>query len=138
MESRDHALMTAEKIADIAGRLNINVIYKSSFDKANRTSIDTPRGLGMDKALKIFDEIKSTFKMPVLTDVHDASQCAELSDVIDVLQIPAFLCRQTNFIQRVAATNKPVNIKKGQFLAPWEMKHVVAKAKAALLRSIQF
>lgn len=128
MESRDHALMTAEKIADIAGRLNINVIYKSSFDKANRTSIDTPRGLGMDKALKIFDEIKSTFKMPVLTDVHDASQCAELSDVIDVLQIPAFLCRQTDLVVAAAKTGCVLNIKKGQFLAPWDMKNVINKA----------
>lgn len=128
MESRDHALMTAEKIKIITDKLNIPVIYKTSFDKANRTSVNTPRGLGIDKALAIFQEIKDTFNMPVLTDVHEASQCAMLSNVIDVLQIPAFLCRQTDLIIAAAQTGCVLNIKKGQFLAPWDMKHVIAKA----------
>ncbi len=131
MESRDHALMTAEKIKTITDKLNIPVIYKTSFDKANRTSINTERGLGMDKALPIFQEIKDTFQMPVLTDVHEASQCELLSSVIDVLQIPAFLCRQTDLIVAAAKTGCVLNIKKGQFLAPWDMKNVVAKAVAS-------
>ena len=131
MESRDHALMTAEKIKNITDKLGIPVIYKTSFDKANRTSINTQRGLGMDKALPIFQEIKDTFNMPVLTDVHEASQCNDLKDVIDVLQIPAFLCRQTDLIIAAAQTGCVLNIKKGQFLAPWDMKNVVAKAVAS-------
>ncbi len=131
MESRDHALMTAEKIKLITDKLNIPVIYKTSFDKANRTSINTERGLGMDKALPIFQEIKDTFNMPVLTDVHEASQCQALSSVIDVLQIPAFLCRQTDLVVAAAQTGCVLNIKKGQFLAPWDMKNVIAKAVAS-------
>ncbi len=131
MESRDHALMTAEKIKIITDKLNIPVIYKTSFDKANRTSINTERGLGMDKALPIFQEIKDTFNMPVLTDVHEASQCQALSSVIDVLQIPAFLCRQTDLVVVAAQTGCVLNIKKGQFLAPWDMKNVIAKAVAS-------
>lgn len=131
MQSRDHALMTAEKIKSICDRLGIGVIYKTSFDKANRTSINTPRGLGIDKALPIFDEIKQIFNMPVLTDVHEASQCKELSCVIDILQIPAFLCRQTDLITAAAQTGCVLNIKKGQFLAPWDMKNVIAKAVAS-------
>lgn len=131
MESRVHALMTAEKIKTITDKLNIPVIYKTSFDKANRTSINTERGLGMDKALPIFQEIKDTFNMPVLTDVHDASQCQVLSSVIDVLQIPAFLCRQTDLVVAAAQTGCVLNIKKGQFLAPWDMKNVIAKAVAS-------
>lgn len=131
MESRDHALMTAEKIKIITDKLKIPVIYKTSFDKANRTSIHTARGLGMDKALPIFQEIKDTFNMPVLTDVHEASQCQALSSVIDVLQIPAFLCRQTDLVVAAAKTGCVLNIKKGQFLAPWDMKNVVAKAVAS-------
>lgn len=130
MENRDHALMTAEKIKTITDKLGIPVIYKTSFDKANRTSLKTERGLGIDKALPIFQEIKDTFKMPVLTDVHEASQCDLLKDVIDVLQIPAFLCRQTDLIVAAAQTGCVLNIKKGQFLAPWDMKNVVAKAVA--------
>jgi len=128
MQSRDHALMTAEKIKIITDKLNIPVIYKSSFDKANRTSLKTERGLGIDKALPIFQEIKETFQMPVLTDVHEAYQCHLLKDVIDVLQIPAFLCRQTDLIVAAAETDCILNIKKGQFLAPWDMKNVIAKA----------
>jgi 2-dehydro-3-deoxyphosphooctonate aldolase (KDO 8-P synthase) len=131
MESRDHALMTAEKIKNITDKLNIPVIYKTSFDKANRTSINTERGLGMDKALPIFQEIKDTFNMPVLTDVHEVSQCQALSSVIDVLQIPAFLCRQTDLVAAAAQTGCVLNIKKGQFLAPWDMKNVISKAVAS-------
>jgi 2-dehydro-3-deoxyphosphooctonate aldolase (KDO 8-P synthase) len=128
MQSRDHALMTAERIKIITDRLKIPVIYKTSFDKANRTSLKTERGLGIDKALPIFQEIKDTFQMPVLTDVHDAYQCPLLENVIDVLQIPAFLCRQTDLIIAAAQTGCVLNIKKGQFLAPWDMKNVIAKA----------
>jgi 2-dehydro-3-deoxyphosphooctonate aldolase (KDO 8-P synthase) len=128
MENRDHAMMTAEKIKTITDKLNIPVIYKTSFDKANRTSLNTQRGLGIEKALPIFQEIKNTFNMPVLTDVHEASQCAALSEVIDVLQIPAFLCRQTDLIIAASQTGCVLNIKKGQFLAPWDMKNVVSKA----------
>ena len=128
MQSRDHALMTAEKIKNITTKLDIPVIYKSSFDKANRTSLKTARGLGIDEALPIFAEIKDTFNMPVLTDVHDASQCDALANVIDILQIPAFLCRQTDLVVAAAKTGRILNIKKGQFLAPWDMKNVVDKA----------
>lgn len=128
MQSRDHALMTAEKIKNITAKLDIPVIYKSSFDKANRTSLDTQRGLGINEALPIFAEIKDIFNMPVLTDVHDAHQCDALADVIDVLQIPAFLCRQTDLVVAAAKTGRILNIKKGQFLAPWDMKNVVNKA----------
>ena len=128
MESRDHALMTAEKIKIITDKLNIPVVYKTSFDKANRTSINTKRGLGMEKALPIFEEVKKTFNMPVLTDVHEAAQCADLAEVIDILQIPAFLCRQTDLVVAAAQTGCILNIKKGQFLAPWDMKNVLNKA----------
>ncbi|MFT6072775.1 MAG: 2-dehydro-3-deoxyphosphooctonate aldolase (KDO 8-P synthase) [Alphaproteobacteria bacterium] len=128
MQSRDHALMTAEKIKIITDKLNIPVIYKTSFDKANRTSLKTERGLGIEKALPIFQEIKDQFNMPVLTDVHDANQCDTLKDVIDVLQIPAFLCRQTDLVVAAAQSGCVLNIKKGQFLAPWDMKNVIAKA----------
>ena len=127
MESREHALMMASRLKDICQRLNIGLIYKSSFDKANRTSLKGTRGLGLEKSLAVFSEIKSTFGLPVLTDVHDAAQCAVLAPVIDVLQIPAFLCRQTDLLVAAAKTNRVVNIKKGQFLAPWDMKNVAAK-----------
>lgn len=128
MENRDHAMMMAEKIKQITDDLNIPVIYKTSFDKANRTSIHTPRGLGIDKALPIFQEIKTQFQMPVLTDIHEVNQCEALKDVIDVLQIPAFLCRQTDLVVAAAKTGCVLNIKKGQFLAPWDMKNVINKA----------
>ena len=128
MESRDHAMMTAEKIKTITEKLNIPVVYKTSFDKANRTSIHTKRGLGMEKALPIFEEVKKTFNVPVLTDVHEPSQCTDLAGVIDILQIPAFLCRQTDLVVAAAQTGCILNIKKGQFLAPWDMKNVLNKA----------
>ncbi len=127
METRDHAMMIASRLKDICTRLNIGLIYKSSFDKANRTSLKGTRGLGLEKSLAVFAEIKSTLGLPVLTDVHDAAQCAVLAPVIDILQIPAFLCRQTDLLIAAANTNRVVNIKKGQFLAPWDMKNVVAK-----------
>jgi 2-dehydro-3-deoxyphosphooctonate aldolase (KDO 8-P synthase) len=127
MESRDHAMMMASRLKDICTRLNIGLIYKSSFDKANRTSLKGTRGLGLEKSLAVFAEIKATLGLPVLTDVHDANQCATLAPVIDVLQIPAFLCRQTDLLIAAAKTKRVVNIKKGQFLAPWDMKNVAAK-----------
>jgi 2-dehydro-3-deoxyphosphooctonate aldolase (KDO 8-P synthase) len=127
MESRDHAMMMATSLKDICNRLGIGLIYKSSFDKANRTSLKGTRGLGLEKSLAVFAEIKATLGLAVLTDVHDAAQCAALAPVIDVLQIPAFLCRQTDLLIAAAKTNRVVNIKKGQFLAPWDMKNVAAK-----------
>jgi 2-dehydro-3-deoxyphosphooctonate aldolase (KDO 8-P synthase) len=127
MESRDHAMMMATSLKEICTRLNIGLVYKSSFDKANRTSLKGTRGLGLDKSLAVFDEIKSQFSLPVLTDVHEIDQCAVLAPVIDVLQIPAFLCRQTDLLVAAAKTGRVVNIKKGQFLAPWDMKNVAAK-----------
>lgn len=131
LESRQHALEMAQAIHEIATRLKIGVVYKTSFDKANRTSAAGVRGLGLDEALPIFAEIKSRFAMPVLTDVHEAGQCARAAEVVDVLQIPAFLCRQTDLLLAAAATGKVVNVKKGQFLAPWDMTHVVAKVTGA-------
>ncbi|MBL4757671.1 MAG: 3-deoxy-8-phosphooctulonate synthase [Rhizobiales bacterium] len=131
MESRDHALATAGMLKEISTRLGIGLIYKTSFDKANRTSINSPRGIGIEAALPIFAEIRETFGMPVLTDVHDAGQCAAVADAVDVLQIPAFLCRQTDLLLAAAATGKVVNIKKGQFLAPWDMINVVEKMRDA-------
>jgi 2-dehydro-3-deoxyphosphooctonate aldolase (KDO 8-P synthase) len=127
MESRDHALMMAEKLINITKKLNIPFIYKSSFDKANRTSLNTKRGIGLENSLAIFSEIKQKFGCPVLTDVHNEAQCAEVASVVDVLQIPAFLCRQTDLLIAAAKTSKVINVKKGQFLAPWDMKNVAAK-----------
>jgi 2-dehydro-3-deoxyphosphooctonate aldolase (KDO 8-P synthase) len=127
MESRDHAMMMAETLKAICGRLGIGLVYKSSFDKANRTSLSGKRGVGLEKSLAIFEEIKAKFGLPVLTDVHDAGQCGELARVVDVLQIPAFLCRQTDLLIAAAQTGRVVNVKKGQFLAPWDMKNVIAK-----------
>jgi len=129
IESEDLAIETAGILKELCDRLSISFIYKSSFDKANRTSANSYRGPGVDSGLKILEKVKKQVGVPVLTDVHEDTPLDEVASVVDVLQTPAFLCRQTNFIQRVAKTNKPVNIKKGQFLAPWEMKHVVAKAK---------
>ena len=131
MERRDHALFMADAVAEIAARLGIGLVYKSSFDKANRTSSDSARGLGLDKALTIFDEVKRQTGLPVLTDVHDAAQCAPVAEVVDILQIPAFLCRQTDLLLAAAATGKAVNVKKGQFLAPWDMANVVDKIAGA-------
>ena len=131
METRELALSTAGELKRLTDKLGMGLIYKSSFDKANRTSADTPRGIGMDKALEIFADVKAEFGCPVLTDVHEAGQCATLTEVVDVLQIPAFLCRQTDLLLAAAATGKAVNIKKGQFLAPWDMKNVADKVTGA-------
>jgi 2-dehydro-3-deoxyphosphooctonate aldolase (KDO 8-P synthase) len=130
IESEGLALETAGMLKEICSELNLPFIYKSSFDKANRSSINSYRGPGFEKGLLILEKVKQQIGVPVLTDVHEDTPLLEVASVVDVLQTPAFLCRQTNFIQKVASLNKPVNIKKGQFLSPWEMKHVVAKAKA--------
>jgi 2-dehydro-3-deoxyphosphooctonate aldolase (KDO 8-P synthase) len=127
MESRDHALFMAEQLAEITQKLGIALVFKTSFDKANRTSASGRRGVGLEAALKVFAEIKQTFGLPVVTDVHEKEQCAQAAEVVDLLQIPAFLCRQTDLLLAAAATGKPVNVKKGQFLAPWDMKNVAAK-----------
>ena len=127
LESRDHAFMMAGKLKEIAGRLKIGLVYKTSFDKANRTSLSGKRGLGLEGALPIFADIRKEFGLPVLTDVHENHQCAELAPVVDVLQIPAFLSRQTDLLIAAAKTGRVVNVKKGQFLAPWDMKNVAAK-----------
>lgn len=127
LESRDHAMMMAAALKDISEKLGVNIIYKTSFDKANRTSLSGVRGMGLADSLPIFEEVKREFDMPVLTDVHTADQCAELAPVIDVLQIPAFLCRQTDLLIAAAKTGRVINVKKGQFLAPWDMKNVINK-----------
>ncbi|MGI9388366.1 MAG: 3-deoxy-8-phosphooctulonate synthase [Methyloligellaceae bacterium] len=127
LESRVHALETAEALKAIAGKLGFGLIYKSSFDKANRTGVGSARGLGLNEALPIFSEIKESLGVPVVTDVHDAAQCEPVAEVVDVLQIPAFLCRQTDLLLAAGKTGKPVKVKKGQFLAPWDMKNVVDK-----------
>ena len=127
MESRDHAFMMAGRLKEICGRLGIGLVYKSSFDKANRTSLTGKRGMGLDKSLAVFADIRKELGLPVLTDVHENGQCAELATVVDVLQIPAFLCRQTDLLIAAAKTGRIVNVKKGQFLAPWDMKNVLAK-----------
>jgi 2-dehydro-3-deoxyphosphooctonate aldolase (KDO 8-P synthase) len=127
LESRAHALEVAGALKEIATRLGIGLVYKTSFDKANRTSASAARGIGLKQALPIFAEIRSSLGLPVLTDIHEISQCAEVAQAVDVLQIPAFLCRQTDLLVAAAATGKVVNVKKGQFLAPWDMANVVAK-----------
>jgi 2-dehydro-3-deoxyphosphooctonate aldolase (KDO 8-P synthase) len=127
MESRMHALDMAGSLKDLTDKLGINLIYKSSFDKANRSSIRSNRGLGMEAALPIFQEIRDTLGLAVITDVHAPEQCAQLADSVDLLQIPAFLCRQTDLLVAAAQTGLPVNVKKGQFLAPWDMKNIVEK-----------
>jgi 2-dehydro-3-deoxyphosphooctonate aldolase (KDO 8-P synthase) len=131
LESRAHALEMAAALKEIAGRVGIGLVYKTSFDKANRTSVKSARGIGLDAALPIFAEIRDTLKIPVLTDVHDAEQCARVASAVDVLQIPAFLCRQTDLLVAAAKTGKVVNVKKGQFLAPWDMQNVVEKITGA-------
>jgi len=131
IESEQMALDTAGKLKDICSQVGINFIYKSSYDKANRSSGGSFRGLGMDEGLRILSEVKKQLGLPVITDVHNEAEIPAVAAVVDVLQTPAFLCRQTDFIQSCAATGKPVNIKKGQFLAPGDMKNVVAKAKVA-------
>jgi 2-dehydro-3-deoxyphosphooctonate aldolase (KDO 8-P synthase) len=136
LESRAHALETAAALKDIAAELKIGLIYKTSFDKANRTSAKGARGIGLDEALPIFADIRDMIGLPVLTDVHEAGQCARVAEAVDVLQIPAFLCRQTDLLIAAAKTGKVVNVKKGQFLAPWDMKNVVAKITGAGNRNV--
>ena len=127
LESRAHALETAEFLKGVFDRAGVGFIYKTSFDKANRSSLSTKRGAGLEVAAPIFEEIRSKLGIPVLTDVHLPEHCAEVAQVVDVLQIPAFLCRQTDLLIAAAETGKPINVKKGQFLAPWDMKNVIAK-----------
>jgi len=129
IESEKMALQTAEQLKEITTKLGIPFVYKSSFDKANRSSMESFRGLGMEEGLRILQKVKDELNVPVITDVHEDTPMDEVADVVDVLQTPAFLCRQTNFILKVAAAGKPVNIKKGQFMAPWDMKNVVDKAR---------
>jgi 2-dehydro-3-deoxyphosphooctonate aldolase (KDO 8-P synthase) len=131
LESRQHALEMASALKEIAGRAGVGLVYKTSFDKANRTSAGSARGIGLNAALPIFAEIRETLKLPVLTDVHEPAQCAPVAQVVDVLQIPAFLCRQTDLLVAAAETGRVVNVKKGQFLAPWDMANVVAKITGA-------
>ena len=131
LESRAHALEMASALKEITARLGVGLVYKTSFDKANRTSAKAARGIGLDAALPIFVEIRESLKLPVLTDVHDEDQCARVAEVVDVLQIPAFLCRQTDLLIAAAKTGRAVNVKKGQFLAPWDMKNVVEKITSA-------
>jgi 2-dehydro-3-deoxyphosphooctonate aldolase (KDO 8-P synthase) len=127
LESPAHAFDMAGMLVEIAERLGIGLVYKTSYDKANRTSLNAARGVGLEKALAIFDDLRRKLGVPVLTDVHEPGQCAEIAEVVDVLQIPAFLCRQTDLLVAAARTGKAVNVKKGQFLAPWDMKNVLAK-----------
>lgn len=127
LESRDHAFMMCAALKEITSKLGIPFIYKTSFDKANRTSVKAERGMGLDAALKIFQEIKKEFDVPVVTDIHSPEQCAPVAEVVDVLQIPAFLCRQTDLLLAAGKTGAAINVKKGQFLAPWDMKNVAEK-----------
>ena len=131
MESRQHALETAHALREVADRLDIGLVYKTSFDKANRTSVNAQRGIGLEGALPVFAEIREVTGLPTLTDVHENDQCARVAEAVDVLQIPAFLCRQTDLLVAAARTGRAVNVKKGQFLAPWDMKNVVAKVTGA-------
>ena len=131
LESRAHAFEMAQALKEMAARLGIGLVYKTSFDKANRTSLTSVRGMGLEEALPILAEIRVSVGLPVVTDVHEPDQCQRVAQAVDVLQIPAFLCRQTDLLLAAARTGKPVNVKKGQFLAPWDMKHVVAKLVGA-------
>lgn len=131
LESRAHALEMATALREMCGRVGIGLVYKTSFDKANRTSADSARGVGMKEGLPIFAELRESVGVPVLTDVHESAQCAAVAEVADVLQIPAFLCRQTDLLQAAAATGRVVNVKKGQFLAPWDMAPLAEKVAAA-------
>ncbi|WP_019403638.1 MULTISPECIES: 3-deoxy-8-phosphooctulonate synthase [unclassified Chelatococcus] len=131
LESRAHALEMATALKEICSRLGLGLVFKTSFDKANRTSAGAARGVGLEAALPIFAEIRESLGLPVLTDVHDAAQCAPIAEAVDVLQIPAFLCRQTDLLVAAAKTGRAVNIKKGQFLAPWDMANVAAKVTGA-------
>src|SRR5437016_2421125 len=136
LESREHALEMASTLKEIAGKVGIGLVYKISFDKANRTSAKSNRGIGLDDALPIFSELREKFGVPILTDVHEPQQCARVAQVVDVLQIPAFLCRQTDLLLAAAATGRVINIKKGQFLAPWDMANVVEKVTSAGNRDV--
>jgi 2-dehydro-3-deoxyphosphooctonate aldolase (KDO 8-P synthase) len=136
LESRAHALEMASALKEIAGRLKIGLVYKTSFDKANRTSSKSARGIGLEQALPVFADIRDSVGLPVLTDVHEAAQCARVAEAVDVLQIPAFLCRQTDLLVAAAKTGRAVNVKKGQFLAPWDMKNVVQKLSGAGNRNV--
>ena len=129
LENKEHATYMAENIKKICDKLRINFIYKTSFDKANRTSHLSKRGLGLEKSIKIFDEIKEKLKIPILTDVHSVEQCEILKNSVDIIQIPAFLCRQTDLLQSAAKTNLVINIKKGQFLAPWDVSNILRKVE---------
>jgi 2-dehydro-3-deoxyphosphooctonate aldolase (KDO 8-P synthase) len=131
MESRDHAFEMAGALKEICDKLNIGLVYKSSFDKANRTSLSAGRGIGLEKAMEVFADLKKTFGFPVITDIHTEEQCAIVAQTVDVLQIPAFLCRQTDLLVAAAKTGKAINVKKGQFLAPWDMKNVLNKLNAS-------
>ena len=130
MESRAHALEMSSSIKKVTDSIGLNFIYKTSFDKANRTSIKSPRGVGLEEALPIFSEIRETLGCPILTDIHDAGQCSSVAKAVDILQIPAFLCRQTDLLEAAGQTGKCINVKKGQFLAPWDMENVAAKLTA--------
>ena len=136
IESEKMAMMTAEFLKNVSEKLNINFIYKSSFDKANRSSVESKRGVGITKGLEILNKVRNEFNIPVLTDVHEYTPFDEVADVVDILQTPAFLCRQTDFIVKVASTEKPINIKKGQFMSPEEMEFVVKKAQSTGNKSI--
>ena len=136
LEGRAHALDTAAALREIAARLKVGFVYKTSFDKANRTSAKSARGVGLDKALAIFAELREKLGVPVLTDVHEPEQCAAVAEVVDVLQIPAFLCRQTDLLIAAAKTGRAINVKKGQFLAPWDMANVVEKITGAGNRNV--
>jgi len=131
MESREHAFMVGGTLKELCDKLGIGLVYKTSYDKANRTSISAKRGIGLEKAMEVFDDLKKEFGFPVLTDVHTAEQCAVVAETVDVLQIPAFLCRQTDLLVAAAKTGRVVNVKKGQFLAPWDMKNVLGKLNAS-------
>jgi 2-dehydro-3-deoxyphosphooctonate aldolase (KDO 8-P synthase) len=131
LETRDHAFMMTSALRKIAARLEIGFIYKTSFDKANRTSIATRRGVGLEAAISVFAELRAAFGVPLLTDIHEAGQCGTVAEVVDVLQIPAFLCRQTDLLVAAAKTGRAINVKKGQFLAPWDMENVLGKITAS-------
>ncbi len=130
MESRAHALETAQALKEIGEKYGVGIVYKTSFDKANRSSIKTTRGIGLDKALPIFAEVREKTGLPVITDIHERAQCARIAEAVDILQIPAFLCRQTDLLLAAGETGRAVNVKKGQFLAPWDMKNVAAKIES--------
>jgi len=131
MESREHAFMVAGVLKELCDKLGLGLVYKSSFDKANRTSLSAQRGIGLDKALEVFSDLKKEYGFPVLTDIHTEEQCAEVAPVVDVLQIPAFLSRQTDLLVAAAKTGRTINVKKGQFLAPWDMKNVLNKLNSS-------